>query len=141
MVFGIPFSKIDPLKLDSDVVTKIISRPYAFKHQLVPIELSNNTVTVATSNPFDREGIDGIERSTGYDIKTVVSTKSDIHRIITEFYGFKSSVAAAQRELASRIDLSNLEQYVKLKSISELDATDLSQAPQEAVKQRLFIQP
>ena len=29
---GLPFLEIDPLKLDSDVTTKIISRPYAIKH-------------------------------------------------------------------------------------------------------------
>jgi len=120
----LPFLRIDPLKLDSDVVTKIISRPYALKHMLVPIDLSENTLTVATSNPFDREGIDGIERPTGLNVKVVVSTKTDIQKIITEFYGFKSSVAAAHKELISKIDIGNLEQYVRLKSISELEVTD-----------------
>lgn len=122
--FGIPFLKIDPLKLDSDVATRIISRPYAIKHQLMPLKLSDNTLTIATSNPFEREGTEGIKQSKGYNIDIVVSTKSDIMKIITEFYGFKSSVAAAHNQLTSQIDLGNLEQYVKLKSISELGATD-----------------
>ena len=121
---GKPFIKIDPLKLDSDIVTKIFSRPYAIKHQLVSINLSGNTLTVATSNPFESEGIEGIRQFKGYDIDMVVSTKSDIMKIITEFYGFKSSIAAAHSELSSQIDLGNLEQYIKLKSISELGATD-----------------
>lgn len=122
--FGIPFLKIDPLKLDSDVATRIISRPYAIKHQLMPLKLSDNTLTIATSNPFEREGIEGVKQSKGCNIDIVVSTKSDIMKIITEFYGFKSSVAAAHNQLTSQIDLGNLEQYVKLKSISELGATD-----------------
>lgn len=120
----LPFLRIDPLKLDSDVVTKVISRPYALKHMLVPIDLSGNTLTVATSNPFDREGIEGIERPTGFNVKLVVSPKSDIEKIITEFYGFKSSVAAAHKELTTGIDIGNLEQYVKLKTMSELEVTD-----------------
>ncbi len=118
-----PFFKIDPLKLDSDVVTRVISRPYAIKHQLIPIELAENTLKLATSNPFERDGIEGIKQSKGYDIDLVISTKSDIMKIITEFYGFKSSIAAAYDKLGSQIDLGNLEQYVKLKSISELGAT------------------
>jgi general secretion pathway protein E len=122
--FEIPFLKIDPLKLDSDITTKIISRPYAVKHQLVPISLSGNTLTVATSNPFEQEGFEGIRQSKKYDIEMVVSTKSDLMKIITEFYGFKSSIAAASLELSSQIDLGNLEQYVKLKSISDLGASD-----------------
>lgn len=121
---GLPFLKIDPLKLDSDIVTKVISRPYAVKHHMVPVKLTGNKLTIAMSNPFEREGIEAIQHSTGYDIEIVVSTKSDIQRIITEFYGFKSSVAKAHQELSSQIDIGNLEQYVKLKSISELSATD-----------------
>ncbi len=120
----LPYMKIDPLKLDSDVVTRIISRPYAVKHQLVPVGIAGNTLTVCTANPFDQEGIDGIRRSKGYDIALAVSTRTDIMKIISEFYGFKYSIAAAQTELSSQIDLGNLEQYVKLKSISELGATD-----------------
>ncbi len=120
----LPFLKIDPLKLDSDMVTKIITRPYAIKHQLITLEVTGNTLKIATANPFEREGIDGIKQSRKYDIDIVVSTKSDIMRIVTEFYGFKSSVAAAHEELTSRTDLGNLEQYVRLKSISDLDGTD-----------------
>jgi general secretion pathway protein E len=121
---NLPFVKIDPLKLDSDVVTKIISRPYALRHQLVLIGLSGNTLTVATANPFDHEGIDGIERTTEYKVKVVVATKADIMKIITEFYGFKSAIASAEKELDSKTDLCNLEQYVRLKSVSELESTD-----------------
>ncbi len=122
--FQVPFVKIDPLKLDSDIVTKVISRPFAIKHQLVPIKLQDNTLTIATSNPFEREGIDRIKQSKGYDIEMVLSVRSDIMKIVTEFYGFKSSIDAAQSEMSSEIDLGNLEQYVKLKSIPELAATD-----------------
>ncbi|GBE03565.1 MAG TPA: type II/IV secretion system protein [Nitrospirae bacterium] len=121
---GIKFIKIDPLKLDSDVITKIISRPYALKHKLLPIALSGNHLTIATSNPFEHESIDRISQSKGYDIEVVVSNKSDIVKIVTEFYGFRSSIAAAEDELASNVDIGNLEQFVKLKSISELADTD-----------------
>ena len=121
---NLPFVKIDPLKLDSDVVTKVISKPYAVRYQLVPIDLSDGTLTVATSNPFEREGMDGIERTTGYKVKMVVTTKAELIKIITEFYGFKSAIAAAHKDLDTRTDLANLEQYVRLKSVTDLEATD-----------------
>jgi general secretion pathway protein E len=41
----------------------------------------------------------------------VISTKSDILKIIREFYGFRTSVKAAEKDLSSHIDLGNLEQY------------------------------
>jgi len=120
----LPFLKIDPLKLDYEIVTQIISRPYAIKHQIVPIALLNNTLTVATADPFDKEAVDWIERGTGYKIEVAVTTKSDIMKIITEFYGFKSAITSAGKDFDTETDLGNLEQYVKLKSITELEATD-----------------
>jgi general secretion pathway protein E len=121
---NLPFMKIDPLKLDVDVVTQFISRPYAIRNQLVPIDLSDNTLTVAMADPFETEAIDRIQRITGHEIKLVVTTKSDIMKTITEFYGFKSSITSANKEIDTKTDLSNLEQYIKLKSITELEATD-----------------
>jgi general secretion pathway protein E len=120
----LPFLKIDPLKLDYEIVTQIISRPYAIKHQIVPIALSNNALTVATADPFDKEAVDWIERVSGYKIEVAVTTKSDIMKIITEFYGFKSAITSAGKDIGTQTDLGNLEQYVKLKSITELEATD-----------------
>lgn len=120
----LPFIKIDPLKLDSDVVTRGISRPFALKHQIVPIELKGNTLIVASANPLDSTGVDGLKRAVEHDIKLSVATRSDIQRIITEFFGFKSSVAAAHQELTSSVDIGNLEQYIKFKPLGEIDSQD-----------------
>jgi general secretion pathway protein E len=120
----LPFQKIDPLKLDSDIVTRFFSKPYALRHQMVPVELLDNKLTIATSNPFDPEGVDEIERTTDYNVSLVVATKEDIVRIITEFFGFKTAIAAAHKDIDSRSDIGNLEQFVKLKSITDLDGTD-----------------
>ena len=121
---NLPFVRIDPLKLDYETVTRIISRPYAIRHQIVPIALANTTLTVATADPFDREAVDWIERVSGYKVDIVVATKEDIMKIITEFFGFKSAITSADKEIGTRTDLGNLEQYIKLKSITELEATD-----------------
>lgn len=119
-----PFLKIDPLKLDYEVVTQVISKPYAIKHQIVPVALSDNLLTVATADPFDREAVDWIQRSAGYKVDIVLTTKADILKIITEFFGFKSAITSANKEIGSKTDFANLEQFVNLKSINELEATD-----------------
>jgi general secretion pathway protein E len=121
---NLPFLKIDPLKLNYEVVTQIISRPYAVRHLIVPVELSENRLTIATADPFDKEAVDWIERVLGYKVDVVVTTKADIIKIITEFYGFKSAITSAKEEIDTKTDLGNLEQYVRLKSITELEATD-----------------
>lgn len=121
---GLPYLKIDPLKLDPSLVTSLVPKAFAFKHAVVPIRVENEALTVALSDPDDREVLDLLGRTTRYKIQPVLSSRSDIRKIITEFYGFRSSVNAAEKELVPQIDLGNLEQYVKLRSADELESTD-----------------
>jgi general secretion pathway protein E len=120
---GLPFRKIDPLKLNPEVVTQVLSRAFARRTASVPLERDEDKLTVAVADPYNLEVVENIERM-GYTVSRVVSPKTDILKIITEFYGFRSSVSAAAKEMSSGIDLGNLEQFVKMKSVSEIEATD-----------------
>ena len=120
---GMPFRKIDPLKLNPDIVTQILSKAFARRAVAVPLERQDDTLTLAVADPYNAEVIENIERM-GYRVNRVVSPKTDIVKIITEFYGFRSSVTAAAREMTAGVDLGNLEQFVKMKSVSDIDATD-----------------
>jgi general secretion pathway protein E len=120
---GLPFKKIDPLKLNPEVITQVLSRAFARRSVAVPIERNDDKLTLAVADPYNIEVIENIEHM-GYKVSRVVTPKTDILKIITEFYGFRSSVTAAAREMASEVDLGNLEQFVKMKSVSEIEATD-----------------
>ena len=120
---GLPFRKIDPLKLNPDVTTQILSRAFARRTVSVPLERTDDKLTLAVADPYNIEVIENIERM-GYKVSLVIASKTDILKIITEFYGFRSSVTAAAREMSSDVDLGNLEQFVKMKSVSEIEATD-----------------
>ena len=120
---GLTFVKIDPLKLNPEVTTQILSRAFARRSISIPLEREDDQLTLAVADPYNIEVIENIEWM-GYKIKRVVSTKTDILKIITEFYGFRSSVTAAAKELSSEVDLGNLEQFVKMKAVSEIEATD-----------------
>ncbi len=118
------YRKIDPLKLDLDTVTSQVPRPFAQKYLVVPIDEHDGVVTLAVADPFDLEAVENMRRASKMKIKLVLSSKSDIMRIVREFYGFRSSVIAAQKEASNSLDLGNLEQYVKIKGAAELEATD-----------------
>ena len=121
----LPFKKINPLELDLDVVTKTIAKPFALKHLVVPLALENGELLVAMYNPLDHEAQDAIKQVSRLNVSPVVSTKADILKTIAEFYGFKSSIVAAEKELVSPlVDLGNLEQYMKLRSGQEIESTD-----------------
>ena len=123
-VTGYPYVKIDPLNLDMDLVTKSITRPFAQKHVMVPIGKENETLIVALDNPSDLEGLDMIKRATSLEIRPVLSARTDIRKIITEFYGFRTSVSAAEAELRPAFDIGNLEQYVQMKAEGSYDPSD-----------------
>ncbi len=119
------FVKIDPMKLDMDLVTKTISRGFARRHRMVPIGETKDELIMAVDDPFDDEGLDLIKRATGRNLKLKLSTPSDIRKIIAEFYGFRTSVDKAVKELKQDADIQNLEQFVTMKS----DGFDASDAP------------
>lgn len=121
----IPYKKIDPLKLDLNVVTTTIPRTFAMRHLILPIDITDGYLTVATSNPFNVEVMEDLTRVTQLQLKAVVSSKTDIIKSIDEFFGFKRSIAMAEDMFATAgVDIGNLEQYVKLKSADELPPND-----------------
>ena len=121
-----PFKKIDPLELDLEVVTRTIPKPFATKNLAIPISLQDGELKVAMFDPTNGQVIDDIQRVVnGLKVSPVMSTKTDILKIINEFYGFKSSIIEAEKELITpTTDLGNLEQYVKLKSTTDIQYTD-----------------
>ena len=122
---GIPYKRLDPLKLNMDIVTSLLPRPFAQKYTIIAIEQEGDTITLAVADPFNvEEAIENLSRTKRLKIKLVLSSKSDIQKIVREFYGFRISVMAAQKDLAQSVDISNLEQYVKMKGHAEIDAGD-----------------
>jgi len=121
---GLPFFKIDPLKLDIELLETKISRPFARKHMMVPLQIRNGKLVVALVNPFDYTSIESYRDIAGHELELIVSAESDILQVVNELYGFRASVTKANRDLKSGFDLGNLEQYVKLKSGSEIETSD-----------------
>ncbi len=122
---GMTFKKIDPLKLDLELVTQTIPKNFALKHMVLPVESSLETITVAVYDPFNRQVLEDIERVTKKRVEALISTKSDIVKTISEFYGFKSSIVAADTQLSKPlVDLGNLEQLTHLQATEEISSSD-----------------
>ena len=121
---GLPYYKIDPLKLDLHVVTDHIPRPFALKNLLVAVDESNGVITVAVADPFNVDTVNELASARRLEIRRVLSSKSDILKILQEFYGVRASVLAAEEEASTSVDLGNLEQFFKLKGHQEIEGTD-----------------
>ncbi|MHB8878653.1 MAG: GspE/PulE family protein [Myxococcaceae bacterium] len=121
---GLGYKKVDPLKLDGQLITRTVSRPFARKHLVLPIERTKTQLTVAVANPFDRELFESLRRFTGAEILPVLSSPADIQRAISEVYGFRQSIRAAETQVGGAgADVGNLEQFFNLTGLDALEAS------------------
>jgi general secretion pathway protein E len=119
------FKKLDPLEIDLEIVTKSIPKSFAIKHLLLPFDLVNGVLQVAICEPGNQAALDEIERANQIKAKPYISTRSDIRRMLAEFFGFQKSISAAETHMAGPgVDLGNLEQYVKISSSKEIASSD-----------------
>jgi general secretion pathway protein E len=119
------FKKLDPLDLDLGIVTKSIPKSFAIKHLLLPFDIINDVLQVAICEPGNQAALDEIERAIKVRTKPYISTRSDIRRMLAEFFGFQKSISAAETHMAGpSVDLGNLEQYVKISSSKEIASSD-----------------
>lgn len=94
------FLKIDPLELDLDIVTTALPAPFARKHGVCAIAKHGNTITLATANPFNLAPLSDLRLHAGVEVQLVVATRSDIEMVNKGFYDLKSSLKAAESQLA-----------------------------------------
>jgi general secretion pathway protein E len=124
-----PYLKIDPVKVDPELVTKTLSRPFARRHAVIPVARSGDALTIALTDPFDGALRENLEQLLRVPVTYVVASKRDIVQIIDRVYGFRSSVTRATEQLgpatsATSAAATALTQLVQLRSNDELAANN-----------------
>jgi general secretion pathway protein E len=120
---GTPYLKIDPLKIDNDLVAKTLSRPFARRHVVIPVGRDSNGLVLAVADPFDTTLRESLENLIQEPLRTVVAAKCDIISIIDRVFGFRSSVDRAEAHLGDSKRTGALVQLVELRSSDELAST------------------
>ncbi len=124
---GLPYLKIDPMKINVASVTQVVSHAYAKRHRILPIAVAPGEVTFATSEPFDAGWAPDLAQMLRRDIKRVVASPLDINRYLQEFYGVQRSIQLAQDAKTGNDSSSailNFEQLVELGKSGEVGADD-----------------
>ena len=121
----LPYVKLDPLKLDSELISKTFSRPFASRHVVIPVGHDQNRLQLALSDPFDSALRESLEQLVESPLCYCVTAKRDILSIVERVYGFRKSVASAEVELGDRTRQTALVELVELRSNEELsEVTD-----------------
>jgi general secretion pathway protein E len=123
---GQEYLRIDPLKVDVSRITAVISQAYAKKLQILPIEVTDTELTVATCEPFISDWETEVSRIARKKIKRVLINPQDLHRYLHEFYGISRSIIGAVSDKKSQAlsELQNFEQLVEVGKVGEPDAND-----------------
>jgi len=121
-VAGLEALRIDPLRLDSELITKTLSRPFAKRHAVIAVGREGETLRLALADPFDGMLRESLEAMLQRPLRYVVSPKKDILAVIDRVYGFRSRVNEAGRQLGDSNRESALVQLVQLRSADELAA-------------------
>ena len=109
------FRRLDPLRLDMEIVTKTLPASFARKRLVLPVSWEDGELEIVCYDPEDQELQQDLERACQARTRISVAPRRDIERIISEFFDFKQSIAAAENVLKlPAVDISNLEQFVRL---------------------------
>ena len=117
---SLPYLKIDPLRIDNELVTKTLSRPFARRHAVIPVGDGDGGMRVAITDPFDSALRDSLENLIQRPLEYVVSSKREILAIIDRVYGFRSQVSQADEQLGGTGPGGALCELVELRSDDEL---------------------
>jgi len=123
---GLAFTRIDPLKIDFTRVADVMSASYAARFNILPLEISGDTLVVATADPYAVEWEAEIAKISRRTIRRVIANPLDIAQYITQFFSLAKSIKKANKSNTNDLALrNNFEQLVEMgKTNKQVDAND-----------------
>jgi general secretion pathway protein E len=123
---GLLFIRIDPLKIDFTKVADVMSASYAARFNILPVELTHDTLVVATADPCSIEWEAEISKVSRRAIRRVIANPLDIAQYTTQFFSLAKSIKKANKSSGNDLSLrNNFEQLVELGKINkQVDAND-----------------
>jgi len=119
---SIPVVDLQETEIDVELLKQLPSR-IVHRRKLVPISRTNDTLKVATCDPFDVYAFDELRMLTGLQVEPVLATEADIDRVIKKYLGVGGGTID---------ELIDEEEEVQLISEVSQDNGDLVEMAQEA---------
>ncbi len=127
--FGVPSINLQHFEIDASVI-KLISGDVARKYNILPVNKTGATITIAMADPTNVFAMDDIKFMTGYNVEPVVASELGIKAAIDNYYGTTSSLELKKvmedLQTQENADLEVLEEE------EELDVNALADSAEEA---------
>lgn len=106
--FGCKYVDLENYEVNANAVTKI-SQTLAQKHKAVPIDIENNKLKVAMSEPTNITAIDDIMLYTNMKVSVFLASERQIVAIINKYFG-KQVVSNAAEEFKKENNIEDIEE-------------------------------
>jgi type IV pilus assembly protein PilB len=127
--FGVPSINLDHFEIDASVI-KLINADVARKYNILPVNKTGATITIAMADPTNVFAMDDIKFMTGYNVEPVVASELGIKAAIDNYYGTTSSLELKKvMEDLQQAESADLE---VLEDDEELDVQALAEGAEEA---------
>ncbi len=118
-VTGYPFIRLTEAKIEAAVLARLPAK-VVFQYNVIPLQIENAVLRVATNDPFNSNLADTLRLVSGLRIRLNLSLTADIAKAINKFYG----VGADTME---RLIEDNRAEVPPEDSITKVDLSDLDQ--------------
>ncbi len=83
---NIPYVRLKDVKIDPLIIQKV-SAKFASHYKIIPLELKNNTLVIAITDPLDIRTLDDLKLLLSLEVKGVLASEPEIEDAIRKYYG------------------------------------------------------
>jgi type IV pilus assembly protein PilB len=127
--FGVPSINLQHFEIDAGVI-KLISGDVARKYNILPVNKTGATITIAMADPTNVFAMDDIKFMTGYNVEPVVASELGIKAAIDNYYGTTSSLEL--KKVMEDLQTQESADLEVLEDDEEMDVNQLADASEEA---------
>ncbi|HVR44413.1 MAG TPA: type IV-A pilus assembly ATPase PilB [Thermoanaerobaculia bacterium] len=127
--FGVPSINLNHFEIDPSVI-KLIPADVARKYNILPVNKTGATITIAMADPTNVFAMDDIKFMTGYNVEPVVASEIGIKASIDTYYG--STASLELKKVMEDLQSSESADLEVMDDEEELDVESLAEASEEA---------
>src|ERR671929_38058 len=127
--FGVPSINLAHFEIDAGVI-KLIPADVARKYNILPVNKTGATITIAMADPTNVFAMDDIKFMTGYNVEPVVASELGIKAAIDNYYG--STSALELKKVMEDLQQAESADLEVLDEDEEMDVEALTEGAEEA---------
>lgn len=83
---GVPYVKVGVKEIPASIIQKVPAK-FASHYKIIPLEFTDNILTIALTDPLDVRTLDDIRLLLGFEVKGALASELEIEEAIRKYYG------------------------------------------------------